>query len=106
TFVQVRDLPGELTEALKKIPIDPETYSQIRADDPEHHFDRAVRFLYLNRTAFAGMYRVNRQGLFNVPFGGSDRTPEPLWEQGLLQKAARALRGVDIVTLDFEKAVD
>jgi hypothetical protein len=44
--------------------------------------ERAVRFLYLNRTAFSGMYRSNKAGRFNVPFGGGERTTAPLWEAG------------------------
>src|ERR1035437_7540027 len=51
---------------------------------PTSPLDRAIRFLYLNRTAFGGMYRLNQQGAFNVPFGGGERTTAPLWEYNLL----------------------
>jgi DNA adenine methylase len=50
------------------------------------------------------MYRLNRHGEFNVPFG-KDRTPAPLWEQDLLMSSARALRRAKLVALDFEQAI-
>jgi DNA adenine methylase len=58
--------------------------------------ERATRFIYLNRTCFGGLHRTNRSGQFNVPFGGGDRTPEPVYRDHLLRSAAQALRRKDI----------
>ena len=66
---------------------------------------RAVRFLYLNRTAFSGMYRLNKQGHFNVPYGGGQRTPKPLWEKNLLKIACHALQSSTLTTMDFEESI-
>src|SRR5207253_2469916 len=81
------------------------TYDSLRNHVPKPALDRATRFLYLNRTAFAGMYRLNQRGEFNVPFGGGDRSPAPLWESGLLRKASWALRSCALRVCGFEVAM-
>jgi DNA adenine methylase len=48
------------------------------------------------------MYRLNLQGEFNVPFGGGQRRPDILWENGLILSAARVLRGAQLNCQDFE----
>jgi DNA adenine methylase len=102
-YVQVRNRPHELIRRLKDLSVDKATYARFRSADPKLNLDRAVRFLYLNRTAFGGMYRLNRQGSFNVPFGGGQRTPEPLWNENLLQEASKALKGAQLQTSDFQE---
>jgi len=100
-YQQVKSNVGEVIQKLKRIPVSGATYYKVRACWPRDPVMRAVRFLYLNRTAFAGMYRVNAMGEFNVPYGGGDRTPEILWEHDLLNSAARLLKETTIVCRDF-----
>ncbi len=66
--------------------------------------ERGARLLYLNKTCFNGLWRVNSRGEFNVPFG-SYRSPKIL-DPVRLRAAARALRGVAIEEGDFETALD
>jgi DNA adenine methylase len=105
-YLQVRADPSQLVRWLKRLPVDDETYFRLRGATPMASIESAVRFLYLNRTAFGGMYRLNRRGEFNVPFGGGQRTPRLLWKRRLLQEASRALTGAVIEVADFEETLD
>ena len=105
TYRQVKYRAGDLLEQLRPLPINKVTYHHIRKSRPKAPLQRAVRFLYLNRTAFGGMYRLNQLGEFNVPFGGGERTTAPLWKDDLLALSARALRGAKLFAVDFEQAL-
>jgi len=100
TFAQVRYRPQQLKTALRAIGVDEQTYARVRASTPTSSMDTAVRFLYLNRTAFAGMYRLSRKGAFNVPFGPG-RSPATLWTTDSLESAARKLQGAKLGVADF-----
>ena len=103
-YLAVQNQPIErLITELQRLSVDSETYYQVRDSHPREQLERAVRFLYLNRTAFAGIYRLNRQGKFNVPYGGGERTPNVLWERNLLKNAALALRKASVKCADFEE---
>lgn len=65
---------------------------------------RAAAFIYLNKAAFNGIYRVNKQGHFNVPYGPSIRGPA-VPSASELRLAAHCLRRSRIVSEDFERAV-
>jgi DNA adenine methylase len=61
--------------------------------------ERAARFIYLNKTCYNGLWRVNRRGYFNVPMG---RYKNPaILDTGKLRAAAAALQGVELVAGDF-----
>jgi DNA adenine methylase len=59
--------------------------------------------IYLNKTAFRGLWRVNRKGQFNTPYGAYDR---PYYNRRTLLEAARMLDGKDIRVADFEEQLD
>ncbi len=105
TYIQVKNRPHQLIRLLKELPVDDAAYLKLRADAPASLVKRAVRFLYLNRTAFGGMYRLNQQGCFNVPFGGGQRTPEILWNDNLVVSASTILKGAGLQACDFEDAL-
>lgn len=105
-YVQVRDNPDELLEGLKKLIVSKDNYYIIRNYEPEDNVEKAIKFLYLNRTAFGGIYRLNSKGEFNVPYGGGNRTPEPLWKNNLITVASIALGGVELIVSDFGKILD
>lgn len=65
--------------------------------------ERAAAFIYLNRTCYNGLYRVNRSGGFNVPMG---RYKNPLiCDADGLRASARALAGAEILCADYRVAV-
>jgi DNA adenine methylase len=83
---------------------DETTYYSTRELDPKKLdlAERAARLIYLNKTGYNGLYRVNRQGRFNVPFGRYENPK--ICNEPRLRAAAEALRGrgVSIQVADFE----
>jgi len=71
TYRIIRDDVGGLIELLKEHRAEEEYYYRVRSLKVANLNDTeaAARIIYLNRTCFNGLYRVNRRGEFNVPFG-------------------------------------
>lgn len=101
TYAAIRDSYHAVIAFLQMLPVSKRVYLEVRSWKPTSRLERATRFLYLNRTAFGGIYRLNRDGEFNVPFGGGKRTPAILWQGNLVEAAAAALRGATLLAADF-----
>lgn len=82
---------------------DEAAYYKIRASRPKTNVERAARFIYMNKTAFNGLYRVNSSGGFNVPFGKYDN-PKILDSQNLML-VHRALQKDELYCGDFTIAL-
>lgn len=75
-----------------------------RGQDNRSDVERAARTVYLNRTCYNGLFRVNSKGQFNVPIG-SYTSPQILLED-VVRAASAALRGVTIEVRDFRDIVE
>ncbi len=102
TYLAVRDRPGELIERLKghAAQHSPEYYYTVRAQyNLTNPLAIAARTIYLNKTCFNGLWRVNRRGEFNVPIG---RYAKPaICDEANLWACHQALAGVDIHCRDY-----
>jgi DNA adenine methylase len=81
-------------------------YLEIRALDPAlmDPIERAARFLYLNATCFNGLYRVNKSGKFNVPFGKYENPV--ICNEKNLREVHEVLKDVYLMCTDFEQVLD
>lgn len=79
-----------------------EEYRELVASGDGPDIDLAARLIFLNKTCFNGLYRVNRSGQFNVPHGRYDR-PRILDDPGL-RAASEALSIAELRSVDFEEA--
>jgi DNA adenine methylase len=79
----------------------PDHYYEVRAQAPDalSEVERAARLIYLNKTCYNGLYRVNRRGQFNVPLG-SYKNPR-IFDPDELRRASRALQNAEIEVAPF-----
>jgi DNA adenine methylase len=83
------------------------TYYTVRSDFNRCRRDTAIRsarFIYLNKTCFNGIYRVNMKGQFNVPFGRKD--PMGLPTSADLLAISKSLRGANLSAQGFEESLE
>lgn len=106
----VKNKPNELISDLQKHENTESYFYAIRSlDRNKKEFnklsdvERASRFVYLNKTCYNGLYRVNRNDEFNVPFG---KYKNPLiCDNKNIINASRYLKNVEILNLDFEEVL-
>jgi DNA adenine methylase len=104
----VKKDPETLFERLAAIPRDAETYYKWRAKTVSQQDveTRALRFLYLNRNCFNGIYRTNTNGDFNVPFGGKNGRPLGELMRDDYLRAAKHLKRARLVEGDFANTLE
>ncbi len=102
TYEVVRDRPSALIAALKRHRYEKDYFYSVRDQNPAELsvVERAARMIFLNKTAFNGLYRVNSRGQFNVPFG-RHRQPQ-FCDEDNLKACALALEHVRLENADFE----
>ena len=110
-YKTIKENPEELITDLRTHKNDPDYFYDIRALDRKNDFlklsdiERASRVIYLNKTCYNGLYRVNSSGEFNSPFG---RYVNPnIVNESTIRAVSNYLNGNNITILngDFEDAL-
>jgi DNA adenine methylase len=111
TYRVVRDFPDDLMKALREredsYAAGPQPiYQHWREMDPKtlSPVERAMRFIFLNKTGFNGLYRVNKAGKFNVPWGHK-LGRVALFDEDNIRECSTVLSKTIIMTGDFAEAV-
>jgi DNA adenine methylase len=101
TYEAIRLNHRRVAEILDGMVNTKQEYLRIRGIDPStlDLYTRAAHLIYLNKTCFRGLFRVNRKGRFNVPYGAYDRR---YYDRENLSAAAAVLERVEIRHTDFE----
>jgi len=104
TYRTVRAFPAGVYRELTAVRRGKHGYYKARSCAPESlsRVDRAVRFVYLNRFCFNGLYRTNRAGRFNVPYSGTGIIP-PL---ETFAACARLLSRARLTSSDFADVLE
>jgi DNA adenine methylase len=104
-YTQVRDDAAGVLDHLARHVYEQSHFTAVRALDPLalEAAERAARFIYLNKTCFNGLWRVNRAGRFNVPIG---RYKDPRFcDPATLLRASNALQGAQLRRLTFDESL-
>jgi DNA adenine methylase len=104
-LAQLSRHPKRLHSSLVALPRSRRLYEDYRRQSPMglSRFDRAVRFFYLNRYCFNGLYRTNTQGRFNVPYAPARSGRFPPIERFV--ECGRLLRRASLREVDFEELI-
>ncbi|MGI0082424.1 MAG: DNA adenine methylase [Nitrosopumilaceae archaeon] len=111
SYVTIRDRVDELIAALeehsKKYFKNPKQYYyQVRESNPKNQIDKVSRLIFLNKTCFNGLYRVNSKGKFNVPLG-KYTNPNIVNKENLLAVSqAIQSKDISIKCQDFTTALE
>ena len=118
TYKSIRDNVDILIKSLKGmeeqyIPLDNknrkdyyykkrEEYNSLKINSEVNNIEKAILFIFLNKTCFNGLYRVNKKGKFNVPMGAYKKPK--ICDEENLKNVSLTLRNVKIVYADYKES--
>lgn len=103
TYIAVRDYCDGVIECMRAFENSKDAYYRIREARPECDVEQAAQFIYLNQTSFNGIYRVNLNGVYNVPFGNRAK---PFLDEGAIRYASAFLASSTLRAGDFSEALN
>lgn len=98
TYIAVREDVEKVITELKKFQNTSEVYYSVRNANYRSDYRKAARFIFLNQTSFNGIYRVNLNGQYNVPYG---YRKTQIYDTDQLRSMSRLLANAIISTQDF-----
>lgn len=99
-YIQIRDNPDAVIDCLLQFQNTEDEYYRIRDNFvPKSLEESAAQFVYLNQTSYNGLFRVNRQGKYNVPYGFRSSWH---YDTGRILEASEKLQNTHISAGDFE----
>lgn len=104
TYRALIEEPEHIIDILQRYPYERKFYYKLRDTKPRLTRFQAARFLYLNRACWNGLYRVNRAGQFNTPFG--KYTNPTIVDPNRVRAAVRVLSGATLTIAHFDGALD
>lgn len=106
TYEEIKKEPSALINELKKPEYKNEKskFYEIRSKNPKSTLKRAARLIYLNHTAYNGLYRVNTKGVFNAPFGNYKKPK--FFETDVIYSDSNALQKAELHSGDFSMVLE
>lgn len=100
TYKTIKNSVEDVISLLKTYKNEEGFFYEMRAKEPEELSDieRAARLIYLNKTCFNGLYRVNKKGQFNVPYG---KRSGAFFDSEILRDASEFLKNTKIEFADY-----
>lgn len=103
TYNSIKENPNEIIKYLEKFKKDKEHYYKIRKINYTNQFKRSAQFIYLNQMSFNGIFRVNLNGKYNVPYGNREQYN---FDCENILSVSSALQNTQISHSDFSKTID
>lgn len=118
TYITIKEQPYELIEILERFEQEYHDLTENEEDKKEYYYEKRILFnsrneniinqsalfIFLNRTCFNGLYRVNRKNEFNVPIGSYNKPT--ICNRDNIEAVSKALQKVEILNADFESTLE
>ena len=104
-YIAIRENPSIIYSLLQQHHLNhsKDYYYDMRSIEFSDIYQKSAQFIYLNRTCWNALYRVNMKGKFNVPIGTKTNV---ILDTDDFEKTSESLKNIDIVSCDFEETID